>query len=277
MSTPVAEWHADSALIQRYVGGGLDPATAASVEAHVLKCAACRASFAVHAPQPRLSAVWTEVTEALDAPWRGVVERALARLGLSESDARLAASAPALRAAWFIALIAVLAFCLAASESGRIGPNLFLVLAPALPTLGVGLAYGKWADPTYDVGQAAPYSAVRLLFLRTAVVLAVTVVVVGVTGLVLPGKGTAVLWLLPSLALVTATLALSALVPPVWAAAMTCGSWLVGVSVLWQERGSIDPIFGAAGQLTAAVVLVVAALAIVGGHRVHAYDVRRFL
>ncbi len=277
MSIHIAEWHADSTLIERYVAGALDPATAASVEAHVLKCEACREGFAVHAPQPRLALVWSEVTERLDDPRRGFLERTLTRMGFSESDARLAACAPALRLAWFIALVAVLAFCLAAADSARVGPNLFLMVAPALPTIGVGLAYGRWTDPTYDVGQAAPYSAIRLLFVRTVVVLAVTVGVAGLAGVVLPGQGSPVLWLLPSMALVTATLALSAWLPPAWAASATGGSWLVAVGAYWRAQGSLDPVFGPAGQSAALALLLIACLVIAGARRVHAYDVRRFL
>jgi hypothetical protein len=276
MSVPTGGWHAEAALVDRYVTGALDPATAASIEAHVLKCPACRTTFASQAPQPRLSALWTEVVERLDDPRAGLVERALRRLGLHESDARLASSAPALRLAWLFALVAVLLFCLVASSSPRVGPNLFLLLAPALPTLGVALAYGPWVDPTYEVGQATPYSAARLLLLRTAVVLACTVVVVGVTGLALPGHDTAVLWLLPSAALVTAALALSAWLPPEWAAGATGGLWVSGVGLYWKAQGSVEPVFGPVGQLTALALIVLACLAISGGRRIHAYDVRRF-
>ena len=277
MSIPVAEWHADSSLVERYVAGALDPATSASVEAHVLKCEACRAGSAVHVPQPRLAAVWSEVIERVDDPKRGFFEHSLMRLGLSESDARLAACAPALRLAWFVALVAVLAFCLAAAGSERVGPDLFLLVAPALPTIGVGLAYGRWTDPTYDVGQAAPYSAVRLLFLRTAVVLAVTVGVVGLAGLVLPGHNAAVLWLLPAMALVAATLALSAWLPPAWAATVTGGSWLAGLGLVWKAQNTLAPVFGPPGQVVALVLFVLACLVVGGNRRVHAYDIRRFL
>jgi hypothetical protein len=277
MSVRTGGWHADAALVDRYVAGAVDPATAASIEAHVVRCADCRAALASRAPQARLSVMWAEVTERLDDPRAGLVERALRRLGLQESDARLAASAPALRLAWLLALVAVLLFCAAASDSPRVGPNLFLLLAPALPTLGVALAYGPWVDPTYEIGQATPYSATRLLLLRTAVVLGVTVVVVGMTGLLLPGHDTAVLWLLPAAALVSTALALSAWTPPVWAAGLTGGIWLCGVGTYWRAQGSVDSVFGPSGQLLAVALCLVAWLAITGGRRVHAYDVRRFL
>jgi hypothetical protein len=276
MSIPTTGWHAEAPLLDRYVAGTLDSATAASIEAHVVKCATCRATLATRAPQPRLAAVWSEVVEHIDDPRPGFIERGLMRLGLSESDARLAACVPALRLAWLLALVAVLLFCVVAADAPRVGPNLFLVLAPALPTFGVALAYGPWMDPTYEMTQAAPYSAIRLVFLRTVVVLATTVGVVGLTGLVLPGHGTAVLWLLPSAALVTTALAVSAWVPPAWAAAMTGVGWLAGVGLYWRAQGSVDPIFGPAGQQAALVLFVLACLAIGAGRRVHAYDVRRF-
>lgn len=277
MSVLSPGWHADERQVDSYVSGRLDPAAAASLEAHVLNCAACRAEVAARAPRPRLAAVWTEVVDRIDDPTPGFLERTLIRFGLSESDARLAASAPALRVAWLVALCAVLLFCVAAADSPRVGPNLFLVLAPALPAIAVGIAYGPWADPTYEISRAAPYSALRLLFLRTAVVLAGTVGIVGLAGLALPGHDTALLWLLPSAALVTSALALCAWLPPAWAAALTGGSWLAGVTAYWKAEGTIDRVFGLAGQLTALALFAIACLAISGGRRTHAYDARRFL
>lgn len=277
MSVLSPGWHADGRLVDNYVAGTLDPAAAASIEAHVLNCAACRAEVAARAPQPRLTAVWTEVVDRIDAPKPGLLERTLMRLGLSESDARLAATAPALRFAWLVALGAVLLFCIAAADSPRVGPNLFLVLAPALPAIAVGIAYGPWTDPTYEISRAAPYSALRLLMLRTAVVLVCTVAIVGLAGLAVPGHDTAALWLLPSAALVTSALALCAWVPPAWAAALTGGSWLAGVSAYWKAEGTLGPVFGPAGQLTALILFVIACLAITGGRLTHAYDARRFL
>ena len=41
-----------------------------------------------------------------------------------------------------------------------------------MPVAGVAFAYGPDVDPSYEVGAAAPYSALRLLLLRTAAVLA---------------------------------------------------------------------------------------------------------
>ena len=46
----------------------------------------------------------------------------------------------------------------------------FLALAPLLPLAGVAAAFGAALDPTYEIGLAAPLSAVRLLLLRTVAV-----------------------------------------------------------------------------------------------------------
>lgn len=276
MSISTEGWHAPAPLFERYIAGSLDAATAASVEAHVLKCAQCRASLAAFAPAPRLTAVWSGVAAGLDTPRRGPIERALVRLGLSDADARLAASAPALPLAWFAAVFLVLVFCVTASGTSRTGTDIFLALAPALPCLGVAVAYGPWADPTFDLGQAAPYSAVRLLMLRTGVVLGVTVTLAALTGFLLPGHDTAVLWLLPSAALVASALALSVWVSPAWAGASTAGLWLAGVGSFWRAEGSLEPIFGSVGQLCALGLFVFASVAVVRGSRLHAYDVRRF-
>lgn len=277
MSIPASKWHADQELIDSYVLGRLDAVTSASLETHVIGCHSCRVSLASRANLPRLNAVWDNVAERLDDPRSGPVERGLVRLGMTESDARLAASAPALRQPWLLALVAVLAFCLGAAESARVGPNGFLVVAPMLPALAVALAYGPWADPTYEVGLAAPYSGTRLLFLRTAVVLSVTMSVVALTGLVLPGERTSVLWLLPSAALVTVALALCAWMPAIWAAAVTGVSWLIAVAVYWRAEGSIDSLFGSSGQAGSLALLTLGCLAIAAGRRTHAYDAQRFL
>ena len=78
-------------------------------------------------------------------------------------------------------------------------------------------AAGRWRgrgglraglDPTREIGLAAPYSGLRLLLIRTAAVLAVTVPI-GLAGLLLALPGwPAAAWLLPAAALTGAALAL---------------------------------------------------------------------
>jgi len=106
---------------------------------------------------------------------------------------------------------------------------LFLLIAPLVPVAGVAFAYGPDVDPSYEVGAAAPYSAFRLVLLRTAAVLATSLPMVLAASLLLPGLRatglTAVTWLLPALAFTAVVLAASTWVRPTSAA--------VGLGTLW--------------------------------------------
>ncbi|MFF6905713.1 hypothetical protein ACFY9Q_07225 [Streptomyces sp. NPDC012389] len=52
---------------------------------------------------------------------------------------------------------------------------LLLVTAPVLPLAGVALSYGRHADPLYEVVTSTPSGGLRLLLIRAAAVLAVSV------------------------------------------------------------------------------------------------------
>ncbi len=83
MNTPTG-WHADPTTLARYAADDLPFAAAASVEAHLLACADCRAAL-VPAAAPRLDVtrldrIWDDVVDAADAPRPGLVERLLLKL-----------------------------------------------------------------------------------------------------------------------------------------------------------------------------------------------------
>ena len=211
----------------------------------------------------------------MDAPRGRIVERLLARLGLPQGDARLVACAPALRLAWVLSVCAALAFTVAASSLRPQGVELFLLIAPILPVVGVGLAYGPWTDPMYETSVTAPYSGVRLLLLRTGIVLLVTMGLTAAAGALVPGRGFAFVWLLPSAALVGVTLVLAAWIPPLASAAVTSSAWLALGYTLWITDASITPAFGPPGQV-AALILLASAIAITSlALRAQAYDTWR--
>lgn len=274
MTPPAASWHVDAALLERYAGRTLDHVRAASVEAHLLGCGSCRSDVVGCVAPERLASVWDHVVDTIDAPGVSLLEGFLRRCGLGPADARLAATTPALRLAWLVALLAVLAFCLLAAQANAVGPSLFLGLAPALPVIGVGLAFNPFVDHTYEQTLATPYSATRLLFLRSAVVLVVTSVPVAIAGLILPGSS-GVLWLLPAAALVSASLALSAWLSAATAGAVVAGVWMVGVFVYWRSQATVVPLFDPVGQIVALAVLALAGVLITRFVRQHAYDFRR--
>lgn len=225
-------WHADVQLLEHYGRGELPLAQAASVEAHLLACAQCREALVPHVDARRLAGAWTTIEAVFDEPRLGPVEWLLRRLGVSDHMARLLASTPSLRTSWVLAVVLALGFAAAAAHAGT-GERAvlaFLVLAPLLPVAGVAAAFAPGVDPAAEVAMAAPMRTFRLLLVRAAAVLVATVILTGLAALTLPGPGwTAAAWLVPSLALVTTTLAVSTYVSPVAAAGAIAGVWVTGV------------------------------------------------
>jgi hypothetical protein len=220
-------WHAADDLLALYVRGDAGAVQGASLEQHLIHCADCRARIATHVDAPPLDLVWARIEEQAQAPARTLVERVLTRFGVSEPDARLVAVAPSLRTSWLFGLAATLGFVgLSAAYGGSRGLALFLLVAPLVPVAGVAFAYGPDVDPSYEVGVAVPYSAVRLLLLRTAAVLATSLPLVLAAALLLPALSwTAVSWLLPALAFAAVMLAAST-----WARPTVTG---VGLGIAW--------------------------------------------
>lgn len=254
MTTP---WHPDAALVERYAGGHVDGVLAASLEQHLARCGACRDAVAVHAPAARLDGVWAGVLERVQAPHVGGLERLLHRVGVDASTARLAVATPALRGAWLLGVVLVLALAALAAGSSDRGAAVFLALAPVLPVAGVALVFGPDTDPTHEVAAAAPYPPDRLLAVRSAVVLASTLVPALGLSLLVPADGWhPVAWLLPSLALTVLTVALGTRVRPVVVGAALALVW-VG-AVLGPLVREADPwaVASPAVQVASAVLLV---------------------
>jgi len=264
-------WHADPGQLHGYARGELDPARAASVEAHLLACPACRAGVATAVPRERLDRIWAGVAEAVDGPRPRPVERLLGWLGVPDHTARLLAATPSLHLSWFAAVAVTLGFAVVAAHGSRGGPLLFLLLAPLLPVAGVAAAYGPGIDPTHELAVAAPMPGSRLLLLRAAAVLASTTVLAALAALALPDLDwLAAAWLLPALGLTLASLALATVLHPAAAAgAVACG-WVAavvgtqGVALRHLREPLAGPVasvlFDPAGQLAFLVLAALAAL-----------------
>jgi predicted anti-sigma-YlaC factor YlaD len=254
-------WHVQPELLEQYARGDADQAQAYSIEAHLPACSECREQIASVVDVARLQDIWEGVEERLDAPRRGPVEAGLISLGVREHIARLLGATPALRLSWLLACALVLAFAAWAAQGGESGLFSFLVLAPVLPLAGVAAAFGRDVDPTYENGLAAPMRSFDLLLIRALAVLASTTVMAAFAALALPGlQWSAAAWLLPSLGLTLASLALTTRM----SAPLACGSlavaWLVTV---WTGRAlTQEPlyVFGPGGQLACAVIAAAAAL-----------------
>lgn len=235
-------WHIEQRLLADYAQGRTDVATASSVEQHVVGCGTCRSGLNDLVDDHLLVDVWDRILDAAQTPRPAPGERLLRRVGLTPGDALLLWAAPAFRAPWLAATLVTLAFAtLAAVSSESRGLLLFVLVAPLLPLAGVALAYGPDADPAYEATGATPYSALRLILLRSLAVLATTVPVTLLAGALLPGHpAIAVAWLAPAIAAVALTLCLSTWLGVTRAAVIVGLGWAVG-AIAVAGPGSTSP------------------------------------
>ena len=263
MTTP-GSWHPEDAALQAYTDGRAAPAAAASVEAHLVSCPACRAVLARSVDPHRLAGVRAACEDRLDAAARPWSERALRRVGVAEADARVLLAAPAMRRAWWVAVILSLALAaLAATQHDQRGVTL-LLLAPLLPALSTAASYSAWLDPTLSLTAATPYSALRLLLLRSGVVAGGATALAVAASAALPyGVMEAGRWLLPAAALTVVVLALSRWVEAAVAAGLCCSGWLTAVWLAGREQHDALMVYQRQGQAISAVVLVVALAVVV--------------
>jgi Putative zinc-finger len=234
-------WHVDEPSAYAYADGTLGRAASASIEAHVLSCADCRALLAPAAPAERLSAVWERVRDDVDAPRPTHIERVLRALRMPPDDARLLAAAPSLQTSWLMSVVAVLAFAGIATQADARGVAWFLLIAPLVPVLGVAGAYGRGIDPTYEMTLSTPYSRYRLLLLRVLAVLCVSILLTAGFALVVTQGWATMAWLLPSLAMVGLIVVLSNAIELPWAAGLVTVLYLAGLAaVAMRDREPVD-------------------------------------
>lgn len=255
-------WHADDGLLEQYMRGEAGPLRGTSLEHHLTHCADCRTRIAAHVAAEPLRMVWSRIREQAQAPPATLVERLLTRLGVSSPDARLVAVAPSLRASWLFGVAATLGFVgLAAAYGGNSGLAFFLTVAPLVPVVGIAFAYGPDVDPSYEVGAAAPYSAARLLLLRSTAVLTTSLPLALAGAVLVPALSwTAISWLLPALAFTAVLLAAATWIRPTVAAAGLGVAWVcvVGSAARDQDASAVLgsavlPVYAAVG-ITAALV-----------------------
>ncbi|MGW2096885.1 zf-HC2 domain-containing protein [Streptomyces olivaceoviridis] len=247
-------WHVGDDQATRYAEGTLPEPDAWSLEKHVEDCARCasRVSAAVGgtAAGTVLAAVRAAVLESAPGaavsgepvPGRAATAAGPARASAGGAGGRpvvsrfarlLWAAGPAVRGAWLPAVLGVAVAALVLSYgAGFPGARaLLLAIAPVVPVAGVALSYGPHADPLHEVTAATPGGGLRLALTRTVAVLAVSLPLLTLTGLLLPASGApaAAAWLLPGLALALASLALASFVGCRAAAGVTGGGWLCAV------------------------------------------------
>ncbi|MEV8307973.1 zf-HC2 domain-containing protein [Streptomyces flavidovirens] len=258
----------NDALAARYAAGTVAEADAWSLERHVEVCRRCaqRVSAAVRAGTagPALTSI-REAVLATATPAAQPASAASAAPSPTRSTRPLRsvggrfgrvvwAAGPALRGAWVVAVVLVAAGAVGlAYGAGFHGARpLLLALAPLLPLAGVAVSYGRHADPMYEISASTPSGGLRLLLIRTAAVLGVSLPLLTAAGAALPtttattatataaattatatahGVPGAAAWLLPGLALTLGALALGSYVGCRTAAAVVGCAWGLAVAL----------------------------------------------
>ena len=269
MTTEGRDWHAGEGALRALVDGTIGPVLASSLESHLMRCEDCRGRVNAMAFTESLQQTWWAIRATVEAPQPTWVERLLLRCGLSEGTGRLLAAVPALRGHWLLGVTVALGFAgLAAAFSGDIGIGLFLLVAPLAPVAGVASAFGGDADPAHEMVVTTPYSAGRLLLLRTAAVLATCAPIAIAVGLVLPGPGwLPIAWLTPAAAGIAVTLALAPLVGLTNAAASVGVVWST-VTLAMARAHEPLVVVGSISQLLCVALVVTAGAAVLSQSRI---------
>jgi signal transduction histidine kinase len=196
--------------------------------------------------------------------WREpVIDRALIRVGIRNDVARIIAATPAARSSWLLAILGVALFV---AWGDRLDPHVvtsIAALAPIAPIVGIAAVYGPWSDPMFDVTQASPASGFRILLLRSTAVLVAASLFVSSIAVVAPEIGIdAVAWLLPSLALCTATVMLSTFIPIARAGVLVGAGWLA-LAIAVTASGPADAVFQGSAQVGFCLLTIGASLVLV--------------
>lgn len=266
----LSAWHAPGDQLEAYVAMTLDVVRSASVEQHLLGCADCRSRLAGIARADagdELDALWRDVIDAVDLPRPSIVGRVLRRLGCSDTVSAVVAATPALRFSWLSSVAVALGFAFLMATGAGVDDAFLLVMAPLIPLLGIGTAYGTGVDPLHELARAAPLPGSRVFLYRSLAVLVTALPVVLAGSLLLPVDGTAAVgWLLPALGLAGLTLALSTWTEPRTAALAAGAGWLTVLAGTWVRASGVDgtrlaslSVFRPAGQVLSAVLAIAGA------------------
>ncbi|MFJ3825439.1 zf-HC2 domain-containing protein [Streptomyces nodosus] len=218
--------HAAEQLIDAYARGdtGLATDEVWALEAHLEVCPACR---------DRLSAAAPAVAALVGTVWSDLAPQLAATATMPRRrrwSARLSRWLTPTMAPWLAMAMSMilLALLLDLADSGM-GPGYgprqvsLLLIAPILPVLGVAASWSRGLDPAYELTASVPRAGLPLVLRRTAAVLAVVVPALFAGGWVT--GVTVAQWLLPCLALTSATLALGGVVGVTRAAVVLTAVW----------------------------------------------------
>ncbi len=242
-------WHVNREVTLAYASGSLAETDCWSLEKHLESCSSCAGSVSDAVMATDAARELAGTRSVLMAVAAGEARPKPARAALRGWAARLGwAAGPALRLPWLLALALMAGLAVVMAHLGEItvARPLLLAVAPVLPLAGAALSYGRYADPLYEIAASTPSGGLRLLLIRTAVVLGVSMPLLTLTGVLLPsapGTPGSATWLLPGLALTLATLTLGSYVGCRNAAAAISVTWLAGV-VLASRTGIVPGVGG---------------------------------
>lgn len=227
-------WHADEELLKAYVAGRLSRARAASVETHLVSCAACRSAIAPIVEPQRLERNLVAIVDRVARPSRNLFERLFEKVGIPEHIVRALAVTPSDRAPWMAGIAVAILVAVGADVVSTSDATMFalLVAAPLLPLAGVSAGVRLATDPLGELVATTPTTRFRLLMLRSMAVLVPAVVLSATVSVAAPERGwEPVLWLLPALGLSALALALGMWVsirPVAWAIG---GGWVAAAAI----------------------------------------------
>jgi hypothetical protein len=269
-------WHAAETELSGYVVGSTPPMLAASIEAHLLACAGCRARLARLAGETERTQAWERLADSIDRPSPRLVERLPGQHWLARSTIATPAMLwSALAAVVLVGLVPLLTALLAA-DAGLLA---LLIVAPLAPVAAVAIAYRGWADPVGEMSLAAPAAGLRLVAMRALVVslvaLPLSFAVFWVVDRWVEDIPMSVVaaWCLPGLALAALVLlAGTTRFDPVVVAAVVSAAWGFAAATAATVRRTLRPeifidIIASPAVQVAALVVALAALLLTAARR----------
>ncbi|MDT8911376.1 zf-HC2 domain-containing protein [Amycolatopsis sp. PS_44_ISF1] len=223
--------HVADRLLTGYAGGQNLPADQAwAVEAHLELCAACRARLATLST-PDVSALVEGVWSGLEPGLASRPQPVAARFRVALSRWTTPVMLP-----WLLMVLLVSGFSVWLDATVVRTGSFVQLFAPVLPVLGVAASWSGGLDPAYELVTASARAGLDLVLRRTTAVLVAVLPVLLIAGGL---TGSAVgLWLLPSLAFTTGTLAIGLLIGVERAAGALVVVWLAVFAVPTVVTGS---------------------------------------
>ena len=220
-------WHTTSDELRDYVTDGSRSLAAASIEAHLLACADCRATLAAERRSARST---TDAIPHTEQMWARIADRIDVRRWPLRSASRTLhvslASPPLLAATVGVAVALLVAVGVVSVASPHWSLPVLLAFAPLAPVVAAVVAFQPGSDPAGQLTEATPLAGTRLALLRAllATVLSLVSGILASTLTAMPFD-MVTLWLLPGVAFAAIILASATLLNPTRVAAPLMAGW----------------------------------------------------